>query len=210
MQYNTSKKSLKIPEYGRHVHEMIEYARNIEDRDQRNLFAEAIIEVMGNLSPHLRDIPDFKHKLWDQLFIMAEFDLDVDSPYEIPTAETFESRPHKVQYPEVNHKYRYYGNNVKRLIDYTTQLEDGEMKTGLMRVIGNQMKKNYLQYNKETVEDHVIWNHLKDMSNNKLQYNSEEAEFTLANTDTLKAVNASGKSNVTTLRTNKRGNKRRK
>lgn len=210
MQYNTSKKNLIIPEYGRHVHEMIDYAKKIEDRDERNLFAESIIEVMGNLSPHLRDIPDFKHKLWDQLFIMSDFDLDVDSPYQIPTEESFHSKPKKVKYPKVNHKYRYYGTNLQRLIDYTITVEDPEMQTGLIRTIGNQMKKNYLQYNKDTVEDHVIWNHMQDMSNNQLSYDKDKEEFTLATNDALKAINAGGKSNTNALRPKKRSNKRRK
>ena len=87
LEYNTDRKQLIIPEYGRHIHKMINQVNEIESRDERNKMTKAIIGVMGNLNPHLRDVPDFQHKLWDQLFIMSEFKLDVDSPFDKPQEE---------------------------------------------------------------------------------------------------------------------------
>lgn len=100
MEYNTRKRHLNIPEYGRHVQQMVDHAITIEDRDKRNTAAQAIIEVIGNLNPHLRDIPDFKHKLWDHLFIMSDFKLDVDSPYPTPNAEVLFKKPEPMTYPQ--------------------------------------------------------------------------------------------------------------
>ena len=114
LQYNTERKPLIIPEYGRHIHEMIGQLLDIEDREHRNKMAKAIIGVMGNFNPHLRDVPDFQHKLWDQLFIMSEFELDVDSPFEKPEAEVLAMKPDKLPYPQNHPKYRFYGNNIKR------------------------------------------------------------------------------------------------
>ena len=117
MEYNTSLPKLIIPEYGRNVQKMVHSIIEIDDRDKRNHQAKAIIEVMGNLNPHLRDVPDFQHKLWDQLFIMSDFKLDVDSPFPLPSKEVFYQRPDKLNYPQNFPKYRFYGNNIKRMID---------------------------------------------------------------------------------------------
>ena len=160
---------MNIPEYGRNVQRMVNYCLSIEDREQRNKVAKSIIDVMGNLNPHLRDIPDFKHKLWDHLFIMSKFELDVDSPYPIPTQETFEERPDRVPYPEKQSKYRYYGHIVRKMVDYASELEEGDLKEGLKVAIANQMKKSYLMWNKDTVEDMVIFQELAEMSNGELK-----------------------------------------
>lgn len=169
MEYNTLRTQLIIPEYGRHIQEMVDYCKTITDETERNGFAEIIIEVMGELNPHLRDVPDFQHKLWDQLFIMAEFDLDVKSPYPIPTKkDTVNSKPNKVDYPQSIYKYRYYGHNIRKMIDVATTWEEGEKQEGLNFAIANHMKKCYLLWNKDTVDDQVIFDHLYDLSDGKI------------------------------------------
>lgn len=169
MEYNTLRTQLIIPEYGRHIQEMVNHCKTITDETERNGFAEIIIEVMGELNPHLRDVPDFQHKLWDQLFIMAEFDLDVKSPYPIPTKkDTVNSKPNKVAYPQSIYKYRYYGNNIRKMIDVAVTWEKGEKREGLYFAIANHMKKCYLLWNKDTVDDQVIFNHLYELSDGKI------------------------------------------
>ncbi|MDH0675328.1 DUF4290 domain-containing protein [Empedobacter sp. GD03861] len=169
MEYNTLRSQLIIPEYGRHIQEMVNHCKTITDETERNGFAEIIIEVMGELNPHLRDVPDFQHKLWDQLFIMAEFDLDVKSPYPIPTKkDTVNSKPNKVEYPKSIYKYRYYGNNIRKMIDVAVTWEEGEKREGLYFAIANHMKKCYLLWNKDTVDDQVIFNHLYELSDGKI------------------------------------------
>jgi hypothetical protein len=168
LEYNTERSKLIIPEYGRHLHKMIDQALSCNDRNERNNIAKAIIGVMGNLNPHLRDVPDFQHKLWDQLFIMSDFKLDVDSPYPLPSKEEFSQRPDKLNYPQNFPKYRFYGNNIKRMIDVAIDWEEGEMKKQLIYVIANHMKKCFLNWNKDTVEDDVIFGHLLELSEGKL------------------------------------------
>ena len=172
LEYNTERKKLIIPEYGRHIHQMIDQAVLVEDKIERNNMAKAIIGVMGNLNPHLRDVPDFQHKLWDQLFIMSQFQLDVDSPYPKPSKEIFEQKPEKLNYPQNHPKYRFYGNNIKKMIDVAVSWEDGEMKSQLVYVIANHMKKCFLNWNKDTVEDTVIYEHLFELSNGKISLDS--------------------------------------
>ncbi|WP_322970467.1 DUF4290 domain-containing protein [Faecalibacter sp. LW9] len=169
MEYNTLRSKLIIPEYGRHIQQMVDHCLTIQDEQERNEFAEIIIEVMGELNPHLRDVPDFQHKLWDQLFIMSDFQLDVKSPYPIPTKkDTIDSKPNKVEYPQSIYKYRYYGNNIRKMIDVAATWEEGEKREGLFFAIANHMKKSYLKWNKDTVEDSVIFDHLYELSNGKI------------------------------------------
>ena len=169
LEYNTERTKLIIPEYGRHIHKMIDHALSSNDSKDRNKVAQAIIGVMGNLNPHLRDVPDFQHKLWDQLFIMSDFNLDVDSPFPKPIKEVYSQRPEKLNYPQSFPKYRFYGNNIKRMIDVAIEWEDNEMKKQLVYVIANHMKKCFLNWNKDTVEDNVIFNHLDELSDGKLK-----------------------------------------
>ena len=165
LQYNTKRKQLIIPEYGRHIHIMIEQAIAETNTEERNKKAKAIIGVMGNLNPHLRDVPDFQHKLWDQFFIMANFDIDVESPYEKPQKELLDMKPEKLPYPQNYPKYRFYGNNIKLMIDSAISWDEGELKDVLVFTIANHMKKNFLSWNKDTVEDVVILSHLEELSN---------------------------------------------
>lgn len=174
MEYNTARKPLIIPEYGRHIQEMVDYCLTIEDDEERNGFARIIIEVMGELNPHLRDVPDFQHKLWDQLYIMSKFQLDVNSPYPKPTADQVYSKPNKVRYPKDEYKYKYYGKNIRSMIKVAKEWE-GDKQEGLVMVIANHMKKCYLLWNKDTVEDQTIFNHLYELSDGDFDLrNSEE------------------------------------
>ncbi|MFD0962879.1 DUF4290 domain-containing protein [Pseudofulvibacter geojedonensis] len=174
IEYNTERSKLIIPEYGRHIQKMVDYATSIEDEAERNKVAKAIIAVMGNLNPHLRDVPDFQHKLWDQLFIISNFKLDVESPFPKPSKELLEERPEPLEYPQNFPKYRFYGNNIKRMIDVALEWEDGELKEALIMTICNHMKKCFLNWNKDTVEDDVIFNHLYELSNGGLDLRSSE------------------------------------
>ena len=169
LQYNTKRKQLIIPEYGRHIHLMIEQTMAESDAEERNKKAKAIIGVMGNLNPHLRDVPDFQHKLWDQFFIMADFDIDVDCPYEKPEKEVLNAKPNKLAYPQNFPKYRFYGNNIKRMIDVASNWDENELKEVLVFTIANHMKKSFLSWNKDSVEDAVIMAHLDELSEGKLK-----------------------------------------
>lgn len=168
VEYNTDRPDLAIPEYGRNVHRMVEHCMKIEDREKRNAVAQSIIDVIGNLNPHLRDTPDFKHKLWDHLFIMSDFQLDVDSPYPIPTRETFSGLPEQLDYPARTYKLRHYGHLVREMLAEAVKMEDGEQKQELIRQVGNQMKRSYLAWNKDTVEDSVILKELNILAEGKL------------------------------------------
>lgn len=168
LEYNSERPKLNIPEYGRHIQKMVDYVVAIEDRTERNKVARALIGVMGNLNPHLRDVPDFQHKLWDQLFIISDFQLDVDSPFPKPTRELLEKRPDPLPYPQNFPKYRFYGNNIKRMVDVCVSWEEGDLKDALKFTIANHMKKSYLNWNKDTVKDETIFEHLYELSGGKI------------------------------------------
>ncbi|MGV7107290.1 DUF4290 domain-containing protein [Flavobacterium sp. U410] len=187
LEYNSQRSPLIIPEYGRHLQKLIDQLIQIEDREERNKAAKYVISVMGTLNPHLRDVPDFQHKLWDQLFIMADFNLDVDSPYPTPSREALSLRSAHLDYPQNFPKYRFYGNNIKYMIDVAIGWEEGEMKSALILVIANHMKKSYLSWNKETVEDEVIFQHLYELSEGKINLLKSNEE--LSNSQSLIKVN---------------------
>ncbi|WP_231372711.1 DUF4290 domain-containing protein [Aureivirga sp. CE67] len=174
LEYNSERKPLIIPEYGRHIQKLVNHCKTLEDKDERNKMAKAIIDVMGNLQPHLRDVPDFQHKLWDQLFIMAKFDLDVDSPFEKPSKEELTQKPEKLPYPKSASKYRFYGHNIQTMIDVALTWEEGEQKEALIFAIANHMKKCFLNWNKDTVKDDVIFNHLYELSDGKIDLRDSE------------------------------------
>ena len=178
LQYNTKRTQLIIPEYGRHVQLMINQILETKDREERNKMAKAVIGIMGNMNPHLRDVPDFQHKLWDQLFIMSNFELDVDSPYEKPQKEVLQQKPDRLAYPQRNPKYRFYGNNIKSMINVAVNWEEGDLKNALVFNIANHMKKCFLNWNKDTVQDEVILNHLLELSDNKLKVSEEDLPLT--------------------------------
>lgn len=187
LEYNAERSALIIPEYGRHLQKLIDLATEIKDVEERNKAAKYIIKVMGSLNPHLRDVPDFQHKLWDQIFIMSNFKLVVDSPYPIPTKDVIHLKPEKIDYPQKNPKYRFYGNNIKFMIDVANSWEEGEAKSALIKVIANHMKKSFLSWNKDAVEDQVIFDHLLELSNGKINLHHSEEE--LSNTTDLMRTN---------------------
>lgn len=162
--YNTEREKLKIPEYGRTLQQMVDYCVQIEDRQERNQAARMIIDVMGEINPHLRNVPDFQHKLWDQLFIMSDFAIDIDSPFPTPTRDTFLAPPDKLEYPKVLDKYRYYGHYIRGLIDVACEMEDEDRKEALLIAIAKHMKKSYIAWNKDSVEDYVIFGHMEELS----------------------------------------------
>ena len=177
LEYNTIREGLIIPEYGRHIQKMINYASSRESKEERNKLANSIISVMGNLQPHLRDVPDFQHKLWDQLFIMSDFKLDADSPFEKPSKEVLNAKPEPLSYPQSFPKYRFYGNNIKIMIDESVKWEDGEMKEALVLTIANHMKKCFLNWNKDSVKDQVIFDHLYELSETKIDIRDSKEEL---------------------------------
>jgi len=177
LQYNTEREHLIIPEYGRHLQKMINHAVAQESKEERNRLAKAIISIMGNMQPHLRDVSDFQHKLWDQLFIMSDLKLDADSPFEIPTEEMLNVRPEPLKYPQNFPKYRFYGNNIKTMIDVANTWEQGEMKEALQYTIANHMKKSFLNWNKDTVEDSVIFGHLFELSDGKIDLRGSKEDL---------------------------------
>lgn len=169
LSYNTERAQLYIPEYGRNVQNMINYAKQIESREERNLAARAIIDVMGQLNPHLRDVEDYTHKLWTHLFIMSNFEIDVDSPYEIPEPESLSERPKIMNYPHNKSKYGHFGHYAEKMIKEASKITDEEEKEYLTEVLANLLKKNYLVFHTQNVENSAIISHLKELSNGKLK-----------------------------------------
>jgi len=168
MEYNTGRNRLVIPEYGRNIQKLIEHAISLEDREERNTIARAIVNVMGQLNPQLRDITDFKHKLWDHLFIISDFKLDVDSPYDRPTELTYKVKPHPVPYPTAKIKYKHYGHIVDDMIRELKKMEDTPSRDQQIINLANFMKMLYVNWNKDSVTDEVIFKNLFDMSNGEL------------------------------------------
>ena len=168
MEYNTNRAKLLMPEYGRNIQQMVEYCKSLPSKEERNEVAKTIVEFMGQRNPHLRDEENYKHKLWDHLYILADYDLDVDAPYPFPTREELAQKPNRMDYPSFDNEYKFYGKSILQLIDRAIELEEGEEKEALIQVIANNMKKSYNVYNKEHVQDEVIFRHLKELSQDKL------------------------------------------
>lgn len=177
LEYNTEREDLIIPEYGRHIKKMIDHVSSLKSKDERNKLSNAIISVMGNLQPHLRDVPDFQHKLWDQLFIMSDFKLDADSPFEKPSKDILDSKPLPLEYPQSFPKYRFYGNNIKIMIDEAVKWDKSDKKDALIFTIANHMKKCFLNWNKDNVEDQVIFEHLYELSDSKIDIKNSNIEL---------------------------------
>ena len=178
MKYNTNAKRLALPEYGRNIQNMVDFCLTIENKEERNLCANAIISIMGNMFPHLRDVNDFKHILWDHLAIMSDFTLDVDYPYEILKKENLYQSPPIVPYSDNEITYRHYGQTLERLIGKASNFEDGEEKDALIYLIANQMKKSYILWNKDSVDNRKILKDLAELSGEKIVRN--EDNFKLA------------------------------
>ncbi len=181
MDYNSSRKKLALPEYGRNVQNMVDYLMTIEDRDKRNKSAQNVIDVMGNLYPYLRDVPEFKHKLWDHLAIMADFKLDIDYPYDPPSPDILTEKPDTVPYNQHHIKYRHYGRTMELIIKEAEKFE-GEEREIIIEQIANHMKKSYLAWNKDAVEDEKIFGDLEELSEGRLV---PRKDMQLADTRTL-------------------------
>lgn len=174
MEYNTARGKLMLPEYGRNVQNMIQHAMEIEDRDERNRAAQAIIEVMGQLNPHLRDVDDFRHKLWTHLFIMSDFSLDVDSPFEIPQKEILDEKPRHMEYPKSKIRYGHFGQYTQKVLEQSEGIDSNEERDYLTLTMGRFMKKQFLLHNNNAVENSVIAEQLKDLSKGQLEIENPE------------------------------------
>ena len=174
MEYNTQRKKMELPEYGRSVQNMVDHALTIEDREERQRCANTIVNIMGGMFPHLRDVPDFKHKLWDHLAIMSDFKLDIDYPFEIVKREELEMKPGKISYPDRAIRYRHYGRFLESMIKKLSEMEDGEEKEALLHMLAVQMKKNLYNWNKEGIEDQKIVDDLREYSNGVIDLKVED------------------------------------
>lgn len=157
-----------MPEYGRIIQQLVERCKELPTKEERSEMAMAIIDFMGQRNPHLRDEENYKHKLWDHLYILANYELDVESPYPFPTPEELAEKPKKMEYPKLQGDFKFYGKSILQLIEKAIELEAGDEKEALIEVIANNMKKSYNVYNKEHVTDDVIFRHLKELSENRL------------------------------------------
>jgi hypothetical protein len=167
--YNTQRKRMALPEYGRNVQKMVDHMKTLKDPVERNHAARTVISIMGNLNPHLRDQGDFRHKLWDHLALIADFELDIESPYPTPEKSKFFEKPNQIPYSQGNIRFLHYGRIVELLIDEVMKKEEGEEKEYLTSLIVNQMKKSYITWNRGQVADEVIFGDLKLLSGGKLR-----------------------------------------
>ena len=166
--YNTSRKKLVLPEYGRNLQMMVDYMMTLEDREERTSAAYTIIGIMGNLNPQLKEMTDVKHKLWDHLAMMTDFKLDIDAPFEMPEANILKKRPNIVEYNSNHIRFKHYGKNVEKFVDKAIDMEDGEVKRAFIEMIANHMKKLYLTHNRENVSDEQILRDLSEISEGRL------------------------------------------
>ena len=164
---------MPLPEYGRSIQNMVDHALTIEDRAERQRCANTIINIMGGMFPHLRDVPDFKHKLWDHLAIMSDFKLDIDYPFEVIPKNNLDAKPEPVPYPCTKIRYRHYGRTLEVLIQKACEFPEGDEKQNLVALICNHMKKDYMTWNKDTVDDRKIADDLYELSGGKLQMTDE-------------------------------------
>ena len=211
LEYNTERELMVIPEYGRNVQNMIGVALTLEDKEERNKCAQAIIKVMGQLNPHLRDVEDFNHKLWAHLFIMSNFELDVDSPYPVPSKESFRSKPRLLEYPQRKIKYGHYGRLAEDWIEAAVNLPEGEERNVLSAKLANMLKASYLIWNKDAVDNSVIIKQLSSMSGGKIVVGEEVFTDTNVMLNTFKKSKSNAITNTVTKRNkNQNQNHRRK
>jgi uncharacterized membrane protein YgcG len=172
MEYNTTRNFLVMREYGRHIQKMVEYLLSIEDKEERQRNAYAVIELMGFLNPHLKNVEDFRHKLWDHLFLISDFKLDVESPYPIPTRETLKAKPERLRYPKRYPRFNHLGKNIEVVIDKALKEENPEKKQGFANAIAYYMKLTYSNWHKELVHDDNIQTELSSMTGGELEFNN--------------------------------------
>jgi hypothetical protein len=167
--YNSQRTRLILPEYGRHIQKMVDYVSAIEDTEERNRMARILIAVMGNLNPHLRDINDFKHKLWDHLHVISDFKIDIESPYPKPSRESICEPPRRIDYPAHPIRIKHYGRVIEQMVKDVAEMEEGPIKTFYITSVANQMKKAYLTWNKDSVSDETIIRDLGVLSDGKIR-----------------------------------------
>ncbi|HVG41037.1 MAG TPA: DUF4290 domain-containing protein [Chitinophagaceae bacterium] len=170
MEYNTSRNYLIIREYGRHIQRMVEHVMTIEDPERRQRNAQVVIELMGVLNPHLKNVEDFRHKLWDHLFLISDFKLDVESPYPIPTREKLKAKPQPLPYPKRYPKYSHLGKNLEIIIDKALKEEDGQKRQGFANAIAYYMKLAYNNWHKDQVHDDAIQSELTNITKGQLEF----------------------------------------
>jgi hypothetical protein len=173
MEYNTTLNKLILPEYGRNVQKLVENATEIEDKEERKKNIEDIINLMGRMYPYLRDLKDFKHKLWDHLVVMSDFKLSEDSPYPAPETATFSGGPEKIPYKSKGFRYKHFGKNIVDMLKYAVEMEEGEEKKLLTALIANHMKKLYLTWSKDVVTDEFIFQKIKELSDGKIEVDKD-------------------------------------
>jgi Domain of unknown function (DUF4290) len=172
MEYNTSRNHLTMKEYGRHIQKMVEYVLTLENKEDRQRNANSLIELMGFLNPHLKNVEDFRHKLWDHLFLISDFKLDVVSPYPIPTRETLKAKPEILPYPKRYPKFNHLGKNIEIVINKALKEENPEKKQGFANSIAYYMKLTYSNWHNELIHDDNIQNELSDMTEGELAFNN--------------------------------------
>lgn len=176
MEYNSQRSKLIVPEYGRNVQKMAEYLLTIDDREKRSRMARTLVHIMGQLHPEIKDTPDARQKLWDHLHIITNFQLEVDSPYPKPSQELLDKKPSPMPYAQGNIPFRHYGKHIIKIIETVAEMEDGTEKENLTKAIGNHLKKSYLTWNRDSVTDEIIADHLSNLSKGKLKL-SESARL---------------------------------
>jgi len=174
MNYNTTREHLVLPEYGRHIQQLVDHAITIKDDAERQKIAEQVIALMGFLNPQVKTVENYEQKLWDHLFAISDFKLKCNSPYPVPSREDVYSRPSPMSYPQGKIKFRHYGRNIKSMIDKAAAMEDEEKKQGFKENIASFMKRTYQTYHKEGVNDNVIKGDLDRMSEGQLTLTEEE------------------------------------
>jgi hypothetical protein len=174
MDYNSQRRKLLLPEYGRNVQNMVDHMNSIPDKDKRTRCAYAIVSVMGNMFPMLRDMSEFQQKLWDHITIMSNYNIDIDSPVPLPTREMMEVKHKRLPYPNEHIKIKHYGKNIEELIKVALELDDEFMKKQMVLLLSNHMKKLFLSWNKDVVNDEKIFDDLRLLSKGMLDYNSSD------------------------------------
>jgi len=210
MEYNSQRESIKLLEYGRSIQKLIDYAKKIEDKAKRQDAAEHILSIMGGINPHLKNVEDFKHLLWDHLHLISDFELEVDSPYPIPDKELIFAKPKQIKYPVKNIRYRHYGKNILSMIKSATEMSDEEKQIGYAKCIANYMKKVQASRNNsgEVVNDLIIINDLEAISDGVLKLKDETTLTKVAANKTFK--NKSNNNNNRNRNSNNNNNNRKR
>jgi len=203
MEYNTAREKMAIPEYGRNVQKMVRYVLGLEDRNERTRAAYLIVAVMASMHPHIKESSDYEHRLWDHLHIISDFKLDVDSPFPPPEKKNVMRKPERLPYSEDHIRYKHYGMHLEKMIHHAVELDDGDEKDELVRLIANQMKKSYLNWNRESVSDQMILNQLDELSGGKLKL--KEGDQLIATGEILSAKHTSKKKKNNQRKDNNRG-----